>query len=928
MDQSTSSSSSTSNHRHHHGNGTRVVSHSEQDFARYDLNLNLNLNLNEDNDDEDKVLMAFVQAGSNKEDDLDAFMDAQMNMDDWSEDEREEEAPVELFQMEEGAGQQREVIGAINPPIAIPAAPYSTMQPVDYDDDMMDWAATACGGGASTNHSVSTASSFERYTETLLPFDIICTARGIYHFQATPNHPGNVTLQRMVQSNLVQYGLATKESERDAVVSSILSQVSSVLWNHGTTNGTTSRIIQEQARFVLVGPPLHNTTTISCRPATAQETKEEIEHALRQHFAIIPTSNCVIFGRGAPARDHPGSRALRAFIEPRRAEYRQSTNKKELERLAKDYISNSRGRFLLPFNKSRPADGCIEADEESIAKKISHLYRHRPRGEGANRTNTDEHQQGIPMVHAQPTNSHHAPIVNHFTATLVPKSSLSSSSSSMTTTSLSDTKGEMSGNKPIPGLVVSVVPGQSSVISTIDIEANHSQNTNNAAAASETSNLSSRATKFVANRNKRTVLVCIFILAIAAIVGIIVATTGGDGSVESPRMWYDDANESTLGQILNRGYLRCGIPNQEGYGMKDPVTGVFVGFEVDLCRAVAAGIFGRESFGNRATEPVQYVNLEVSDRFVALDGEEIDLLLAITTQNMQRNVYEPSTLKGYTFSTPYLVNGLIFAGLPEYLECLEGPLDANVTAATSCEEAKICVLDGTTHKDIVLQKLPELAIGSVVTPSTLELFYDHFINGDVCNILAGEQFDLSEEILRKKRYSGPYQVGSQVLSKELISMVTRDDDPEWSDFVNWILQALMSAEELRIFSGSSNDVSPSELETTLAFGKRFEFMFQDAFFVVGDYGQIYAKHLESLVPRSDANQINLGGETPGMYAIQVSLNIMFIDNNSLTVDVKDTHFISFHCSSPFCFSSAPWKPTSLHALRKVPNSRRSKSAVS
>jgi hypothetical protein len=192
--------------------------------------------------------------------------------------------------------------------------------------------------------------------------------------------------------------------------------------------------------------------------------------------------------------------------------------------------------------------------------------------------------------------------------------------------------------------------------------------------------------------------------------------------------------------------------------------------------------------------------------------------------------------------------------------CLEE--GANITE--TCADAKICVRDGTTHKDIILN-LPDLAVGSVVTPSTLEMFYDHFINGEVCNILAGEQFDIAEEVLRSLRYSGPYKVGTTLLSKELISMVTRDDDPTFSDFVNWILQALLSAEEMKIVD--SSNVSPGDLETTLAFGESFEFMFQDAFAVVGDYGQMYEQHLEAIVPRSDANQINLG-DTPGMYAIE------------------------------------------------------------
>jgi Bacterial extracellular solute-binding proteins, family 3 len=92
-------------------------------------------------------------------------------------------------------------------------------------------------------------------------------------------------------------------------------------------------------------------------------------------------------------------------------------------------------------------------------------------------------------------------------------------------------------------------------------------------------------------------------------------------------------------------------------------------------------------------------------------------------------------------------------------------------------------------------------------------------------------------------------------------MVTRDGDSKFSDFVNHILQSLMTAEEM----GLSGTVVASDLKTTDIFGTRYEAMFQDAFQVVGDYSQLYKKHLESLVPRSPANEINLGN-TAGMFS--------------------------------------------------------------
>ena len=195
--------------------------------------------------------------------------------------------------------------------------------------------------------------------------------------------------------------------------------------------------------------------------------------------------------------------------------------------------------------------------------------------------------------------------------------------------------------------------------------------------------------------------------------------------------------------------------------------------------------------------------------------------------------------------------------MPELLPCL---FDTNLTASGDlCQEAKICVLDGTTHQAEIASFLP---VGSIVSTSTRQEFYSSFMNGS-CNILAGEQFDLAPAVLESMGYSGSYEVDTDVLTKELISVVTRDGDSIWSDFVNHMVQSLMTAEELRL---SNSNFATTDFPSTDFFGSGYETMFQDAFAVVASYDSLYSDHMESLVPRTSANQINLGNSA-AMYAI-------------------------------------------------------------
>jgi Bacterial extracellular solute-binding proteins, family 3 len=148
----------------------------------------------------------------------------------------------------------------------------------------------------------------------------------------------------------------------------------------------------------------------------------------------------------------------------------------------------------------------------------------------------------------------------------------------------------------------------------------------------------SRRTRFIA-----AAVGVLVMLAVAT--GIVMAT----GSKEKPASLSNDIvldESKTLSAILQRGYLRVGVTSQQGYATLN-AKGQYEGFEVDLARAVAAGIFGKEQFqAGRGNEPVHFVPLDPGDRFSSLDDEEIDLLLASTSQTLERTVFEASPRGG------------------------------------------------------------------------------------------------------------------------------------------------------------------------------------------------------------------------------------------------------------------------------------------
>jgi general L-amino acid transport system substrate-binding protein len=79
------------------------------------------------------------------------------------------------------------------------------------------------------------------------------------------------------------------------------------------------------------------------------------------------------------------------------------------------------------------------------------------------------------------------------------------------------------------------------------------------------------------------------------------------------------ANAATLDDVRKRGQLHCGInTGLPGFAAPDD-KGVWRGFDVDFCRAVAAAVLGN-------AVKVKYTNLTGKTRFTALRSGEIDLL--------------------------------------------------------------------------------------------------------------------------------------------------------------------------------------------------------------------------------------------------------------------------------------------------------------
>src|SRR5215468_1810954 len=91
------------------------------------------------------------------------------------------------------------------------------------------------------------------------------------------------------------------------------------------------------------------------------------------------------------------------------------------------------------------------------------------------------------------------------------------------------------------------------------------------------------------------------------------------------------ATAQVLKTVKDRGTLNCGVSEGlYGFSARDR-NGNWSGFDVDLCRAIAAAIFND-------TTKVNYIPLDATRRFEALQSGGIDVLSRNTTWTISREV--------------------------------------------------------------------------------------------------------------------------------------------------------------------------------------------------------------------------------------------------------------------------------------------------
>jgi general L-amino acid transport system substrate-binding protein len=302
---------------------------------------------------------------------------------------------------------------------------------------------------------------------------------------------------------------------------------------------------------------------------------------------------------------------------------------------------------------------------------------------------------------------------------------------------------------------------------------------------------------------------------------------------------------ATLAEVRERGALNCGV-NTGLTGFAAPnAEGVWEGFDVDLCRAIAAAALGD-------AEAVNYVPLSGETRFTALASGEVDILARNSTWTYSRD-----TDLNLEFVAVNYYDGQGFLA----------PKALGVTSATELDGATVCIQTGTTTE----LNLADFFRVNNITYEPVPIANDaegrqQYLAG-ACDVYTTDASGLAS-VRTSFETPDDHVILPEIISKEPLGPAVRHGDNDWADLVRWTYYALVTAEELGITQANVAEQAAApgnnpEINRLLGTEDEMGAMLGlepnwavNVISSVGNYGEIFERHLGESTPIGLARGLN------------------------------------------------------------------------
>jgi general L-amino acid transport system substrate-binding protein len=235
----------------------------------------------------------------------------------------------------------------------------------------------------------------------------------------------------------------------------------------------------------------------------------------------------------------------------------------------------------------------------------------------------------------------------------------------------------------------------------------------------------------------------------------------------------------TLDEVRARGALNCGVTTGlVGFAAPD-ANGEWEGFDVGVCRAVAAAVLGDST-------AVNFVPTTGQTRFTALASGEIDMLARNTTWTFSRDVDLRFEFTGINY---YDGQGFMV------------PRELGVSSAMELDGATVCIQTGTTTELNLADFFSSNNMSYEPVPIETNAEAQQQYLAGACDVYTTDASGLAAT---RATFEDPsaHVVLPEIISKEPLGPLVRHGDNEWGDIVRWTLNALIAAEELGVTSAN------------------------------------------------------------------------------------------------------------------------------
>ena len=315
--------------------------------------------------------------------------------------------------------------------------------------------------------------------------------------------------------------------------------------------------------------------------------------------------------------------------------------------------------------------------------------------------------------------------------------------------------------------------------------------------------------------------------AMLLVLALAIAT--GACASDDPTQAPEQQESSRLERVKERGTLVCATGNDvPGFGYLDE-GGNNVGFDLDLCRAVAAAVLGDpDALEIRIVDP--------AERGPALQAGETDMLSTVTTWTSSRD----AQWGNFTQTMFYDGQGFMVKR------------DLGVDGALQLQDASVCVTQGTTT-ELNLQDFSNEANLNmeVVTFEESDAALEAYQKGQ-CDVFTTDRSALSSLLGTFPDQSG-HVILPDTISEEPLGPVVPHGDEQWYDIVKTVMAILIYAEAFGVDTDSVPDSKTGDTKVDRLFGLEGSFsqetmglsqtVAQDVIRGVGNYGEIYDRNL-------------------------------------------------------------------------------------